>query len=113
MPYLILLQMLLLAPQSDRSHFPVTSMCFNQQGDLLLAGYGNGHVIVWDMQRAALAKVITGEHIALVVHTLFLGRQFKAVTGDCKGLALLHTFSTVLLLNRLSVKTQVWDLCPS
>ncbi|KAF5201636.1 Vacuolar protein sorting-associated protein 8-like protein [Thalictrum thalictroides] len=105
-------KMSFLAPQGDKSHSPVTSLCFNPQGDLLLAGYGNGHIIVWDVQRAATAKVITGEHTAPVVHTLFLGqefqvtRQFKAVTGDCKGLVLLHTFSVVPLLNRFSIKTQ-------
>ncbi|KAK9279894.1 hypothetical protein L1049_013577 [Liquidambar formosana] len=105
-------KMLMLGLQGDRSHAPVTSMCFNQQGDLLLAGYGDGHITVWDLQRAAAAKVISGEHTAPVVHTLFLGqdlqvtRQFKAVTGDSKGLVLLHAFSVVPLLNRFSIKTQ-------
>lgn len=105
--------MLMLGSLGDRSHAPVTSMCFNQQGDLLLAGYGDGHIVVWDAQKASAAKVITGEHTAPVVHTLFLGqdsqvtRQFKAVTGDCKGLVLLHAFSVVPLLNRFSIKTQV------
>ncbi|KAI5426003.1 hypothetical protein KIW84_031718 [Lathyrus oleraceus] len=32
-------KMLMLGIQGDRSHAPVTSMFFNQQGDLLLAGY--------------------------------------------------------------------------
>ncbi|PIA34901.1 hypothetical protein AQUCO_03700277v1, partial [Aquilegia coerulea] len=104
-------KMSVLAPQGDKSHSPVTSMCFNPQGDLLLAGYGNGNIIVWDVQRSTTAKVITGEHTAPVVHTLFLGqefqvtRHFKAVTGDCKGLVLLHTFTGVPLL-RFSIKTQ-------
>ncbi|OMO82357.1 hypothetical protein COLO4_23048 [Corchorus olitorius] len=105
-------KMVILGLQGDRSFAPVTSMCFNQQGDLLLAGYGDGHVTVWDVQRASAAKVITGEHTAPVIHTLFLGqdsqvtRQFKAVTGDSKGLVLLHAFSVVPLLNRFSIKTQ-------
>lgn len=105
-------KMSMLGVQGDRSHAPVTSMCFNQQGDLLIAGYGNGHITVWDVQRAAMAKVITGEHTSPVVHILFLGqdtqntRQFKAVTGDSKGLVLLHAFSVVPLLNRFSNKTQ-------
>ncbi|KAF3439788.1 hypothetical protein FNV43_RR18066 [Rhamnella rubrinervis] len=105
-------KMLILGFQGDRSQSAVTSICFNQQGDLLLAGYADGHVTVWDMQRASVAKVITGEHTAPIVHTLFLGqdsqvtRQFKAVTGDCKGLVLLHSISVVPLLNRFSIKTQ-------
>nr|POE52599.1 isoform 3 of vacuolar protein sorting-associated protein 8 like [Quercus suber] len=105
-------KMSMLSLQGDRSHAPVTSMCFNQQGDLLLAGYGDGHITVWDVQRSSSAKVITGEHTTPVVHTLFLGqdsqvtRQFKAVTGDSKGLVLLHAFSVVPLLNRFSIKTQ-------
>lgn len=105
-------KMSMLGLQGDRSHAPVTSMCFNQQGDLLLAGYGDGHITVWDVQRSSAAKVITGEHTTPVVHTLFLGqdsqvtRQFKAVTGDSKGLVLLHAFSVVPLLNRFSIKTQ-------
>ncbi|RVW37739.1 Vacuolar protein sorting-associated protein 8-like [Vitis vinifera] len=94
-------KILMLGLQGERSHAPVTSMCFNHQGDLLLAGYGDGHITVWDVQRATAAKVITGEHSAPVIHTLFLGqdsqvtRQFKAVTGDSKGLVLLHAFSVV------------------
>ncbi|XP_010054136.2 vacuolar protein sorting-associated protein 8 homolog [Eucalyptus grandis] len=105
-------KMMILGLQGDRSHASVTSMCFNQQGDLLLAGYGDGHITVWDLQRGSAAKIISGEHTAPVVHTLFLGqdsqvtRQFKAVTGDSNGLVLLHTLSVVPLLNRFSVKTQ-------
>lgn len=105
--------MVILGLQGDRFLAPLTSLCFNQLGDLLLAGYGDGHVTVWDVQRASAAKVITGEHTAPVIHTLFLGqdsqvtRQFKAVTGDSKGLVLLHAFSVVPLLNRFSIKTQV------
>uniref|UniRef100_A0A2P2L9D6 Uncharacterized protein MANES_01G240000 n=1 Tax=Rhizophora mucronata TaxID=61149 RepID=A0A2P2L9D6_RHIMU len=105
-------KMLVLGLQGDRSHSPVSSLCFNQQGDLLLAGYGDGHIVVWDIQRSSAAKVITGEHTAPVVHALFLGqdsqvtRQFRAVTGDSKGLVLLHAFSIVPLLNRFSIKTQ-------
>lgn len=103
----------MLGVQGDRSNVPVTSMSFSQQGDLLLAGYGDGHVTVWDVQKAVVAKVISGEHTAPVVHALFLGqdlqntRQFKAVTGDSKGLVLLHSISVVPLLNRFTVKTQV------
>ncbi|KAG6667166.1 vacuolar protein sorting-associated protein 8 homolog isoform X1 [Carya illinoinensis] len=105
-------KMLMLGLQGDRSHSPVTSVCFNQQGDLLLAGYGDGHVTVWDVQKLSAAKVITGEHAAPVVHALFLGqdsqvtRQFKAVTGDSKGLVLLHAISVVPVINMFSIKTQ-------
>ncbi|KAF1890216.1 hypothetical protein Lal_00025549 [Lupinus albus] len=105
-------KMLMLAEQGDRLHAPVTSMSFNQQGDFLLAGYGDGHVTLWDVQKGVVAKVISGEHTVPVVHTLFLGqdpqntRQFKAITGDCKGLVLLHSFSVVLLLNTFKIKTQ-------
>ncbi|KAJ7963418.1 vacuolar protein sorting-associated protein 8-like [Quillaja saponaria] len=105
-------KVLMLGLQGDRLHASVTSMSFNQQGDLLLAGYGDGHVTFWDVQKTSVAKVISGEHTAPVVHTLFLGqdsqntRQFKAVTGDSKGLVLLHSISVVPLLNRFSIKTQ-------
>ncbi|XP_028795790.1 vacuolar protein sorting-associated protein 8 homolog isoform X2 [Neltuma alba] len=105
-------KMLMLGMQGDRSHVPVTSMSFNQQGDLLLAGYGDGRVIVWDVHKAVVAKVISGEHTAPVVHAFFLGqdpqntRQFKAITGDSKGLVLLHSISLVPLLNRFSSKSQ-------
>lgn len=100
----------------DRSLAPVTSVCFSQQGDLLLAGYGDGRVTVWDVQKASAAKVIIGEHTAPVVHTLFLGqdpqagRNFRAITGDSKGQVLLHAFSVILLVNRFSVETQVCGL---
>ncbi|XP_024009806.1 vacuolar protein sorting-associated protein 8 homolog isoform X2 [Eutrema salsugineum] len=97
--------------QGDRSLSPVTSVCFNQQGGLLLAGYGDGHVTVWDVQRASVAKVIT-EHTAPVVYAFFIGRdsqgsrQFKVITSDTKGVVFKHTFSWTLLLNMYSVKTQ-------
>lgn len=104
-------KMLMLGAQGDRSQVPVTSICFNQQGDLLLAGYGDGHITVWNIPRGTVAKVITGEHTAPVVHSLFLGqdsqvtRQFKAVTGDCKGLVMLHEFSMMPLLG-FTIKSQ-------
>ncbi|XP_073012447.1 uncharacterized protein [Typha latifolia] len=108
-------KVLIFGTHGEKVQSSVTSMCFNQQGDLLLAGYGDGHLTVWDVQKVAAAKVIIGEHTAPVVHALFLGqdsqvtRQFKAITGDSKGLVVLHTFSVfsvVPLLNRFSVKTQ-------
>ncbi|XP_057778554.1 uncharacterized protein LOC130997300 [Salvia miltiorrhiza] len=93
--------------QGDRSHVPVTSMCFNQQGDILFAGYGDGHYTVWDVQKASALKVIT-EHRAPVVHMLYLGqdtqvtRQFNVVSGDSKGVVKLIRFSVVPWLNRIS-----------
>ncbi|KAG9149694.1 hypothetical protein Leryth_012420 [Lithospermum erythrorhizon] len=93
-------KMLILGLQGNRSHAPVTSMCFNQQGDLLFAGYGDGHYTVWDVQRASALKVIT-EHKAPVVHMLYLG-QNNVVSGDTKGVVKLIHFSVVPLLNRIS-----------
>ncbi|XAR49264.1 hypothetical protein NMG60_11032393 [Bertholletia excelsa] len=108
-------KMLMLGVQGDSSYSPVTSMCFNQQGDLLFAGYGDGHVTVWDLQKGSAAKVITGIHDAAVVHMLYLGqdspatrqvtRQFKVVSGDSKGLVWLITFSVVPWVNRFSFST--------
>ncbi|CAN6852971.1 unnamed protein product [Brassica oleracea var. botrytis] len=104
-------KMIWLGLQGERSHSPVTSVCFNQQGGLLLAGYGDGHVTVWDVQRASAAKVIT-EHTAPVVYAFFLGRDsqgsriFKIITSDTKGVVFKHTFSWTLLLNMYTVKTQ-------
>ncbi|CAM8890178.1 unnamed protein product [Rhodiola kirilowii] len=102
----------MLGTQGDKSNSSVTSMCFNQQGDLLLVGYGDGHITIWDVQRSSVAKIISGEHNAPVVIAFFLGqdsqatRQFKAVTGDSKGLVLLHTSSVLPLLSRFTIKTQ-------
>ncbi|KAA8523376.1 hypothetical protein F0562_009799 [Nyssa sinensis] len=80
-------KMVMLGLQGDRSFAPVTSMCFNQQGDLLFAGYGDGHITVWDVQKGSTVKVITGLHVAPVVHMLYLGqdsqvnRQFSFKTA--------------------------------
>lgn len=96
----------------EKSQPAVTSLCFNHQGDLLLVGYGNGSLIVWELQKATAAKVITGEHSSAIVHTLFLGqdlqnaRQFKVISGDCKGLVLLHTVVVLPLLRRYSSSYQ-------
>jgi vacuolar protein sorting-associated protein 8 len=105
--------MLIFTNQGEKSPAAVTSMCFNQQGDFLLVGYGDGHLTIWDMAKSVPAKVISGEHTAPVVHSLFLGqessssRQYKAITGDSKGFVLLHTFSVLPLLNRFTIKSQV------
>ncbi|KAJ1265956.1 hypothetical protein BS78_08G113600 [Paspalum vaginatum] len=96
-------KMLFFWNQGERTQSPVTAMCFNQQGDLLLVGYGDGHMTIWDVQKAAAAKVIYGEHTAPVVHACFI-RQSKAITGDSKGIVLLHTFSIIPVINRLTVK---------
>ncbi|KAG2331135.1 hypothetical protein Bca52824_002315 [Brassica carinata] len=104
-------KMIWLGLQGERPQSPVTSVCFSQQGGLLLAGYGDGHVTVWDVQRASAAKVII-EHIAPVVYAFFLGRDsqgsrvFKIITSDTKGVVFKHTFSWTLLLNMYTVKTQ-------
>ncbi|KAJ0975965.1 hypothetical protein J5N97_017930 [Dioscorea zingiberensis] len=106
-------KMINLCSNGEKSQTPVTSMCFNQQGDLLLAGYGDGHLTLWDVQKGAVAKLVSGAHAAPVVHTLFLGqdlqvtRQFKSVTCDATGLVLLHTFS-VLPLWGFSIKSQTF-----
>ncbi|TVU33578.1 hypothetical protein EJB05_25403, partial [Eragrostis curvula] len=96
-------KMLLFWNQGEKTQSPVTAMCFNQQGDLLLVGYSDGHMTIWDVQKAAVAKVIYGEHTAPVVHACFI-RQSKAITGDSKGVVLLHTFSIIPVLNRLTIK---------
>ncbi|KAI3843581.1 hypothetical protein MKX03_022406 [Papaver bracteatum] len=105
-------KMLYLGSQADKSQSQVTSMCFNHQGDLLLAGYGDGHIIFWDVQKAQVVKLISGEHTSPVVHTLFLGqdsqatRNFKVVTGDCKGRVLLHVISVVPMFYRFTIETK-------
>ncbi|KAL6495612.1 hypothetical protein OROGR_030175 [Orobanche gracilis] len=97
--------------QGDRSHVSVTSMCFNLHGDLLFAGYGDGHYTVWDMQKASALKVIT-EHRAPVVHMLYLGqdtqvtRQFSVISGDSNGLVKLIRYKVVPWLNMISYLKQ-------
>ncbi len=107
------LQAFFLGGSIDKVGPAVSAICFNQQGDLLLAGYTNGTVSLWDVTRRTVAKTISGEHNAAIVHTLFLGqesgagRHLKAITGDCRGLVLLHTFTVVPFVRRFSVTTQV------
>ncbi|XP_060213188.1 uncharacterized protein LOC132640575 [Lycium barbarum] len=101
-------KMLTFGLPGDRSHVPVTSLSFNQQGDLLFAGYGDGHYTVWDVQRASVLKVVT-EHKAPVVHLLYLGqdsqvtRQFTVLSGDTKGVVNLDRFTVYPLFNRISL----------
>lgn len=94
---------------------PVSSLCFSHQGDLLLVGYANGILRLWDVSRRSMSKVMTTEHSEAIVHTLFLGqdapgaRSLRVISGDCKGRLLLHAFSQQImpLLRRFSVETQV------
>ncbi|CAM6085101.1 unnamed protein product [Calypogeia fissa] len=111
-----------IADETDAKHFvlstpgpdkSVSSMCFSQQGDLLLVGYSNGHLVLWDVPKANVIKTLEKEHSVAIVHTLFLGqdipgaRNFKAITSDSKGLTLLHTFTVlpVPVLRRYTVNT--------
>ncbi|KAI3974389.1 hypothetical protein MKX01_031058 [Papaver californicum] len=77
---------------------------------MLYLGYGDGHIISWDVQKAQVVKLISGEHTSPVAHTLFLGqdsqatRNFKVVTGDCKGRVLLHVISVVPMFSGLPLK---------
>ncbi|XBI41023.1 hypothetical protein VPH35_125530 [Triticum aestivum] len=96
-------KMLFFWNQGVKTQSPVTAMCFNPQGDLLLVGYGDGHMTIWDVQKATAAKVIYGGHTGAVVHVCFIC-QSKAITGDSKGLVLLHTFLIIPVINRLTVK---------
>lgn len=111
-------QMIFLGLQGDRSHIPVTSMCFNQQGDLLFSGYGDGHYTVWDVHKAKPLKIVT-EHRAPVVHMLYLGqdtqvtRQFNVVSGDSKGVIKLISFSVVPWLNRISYTKSMVEINPT
>ncbi|KAK9068340.1 hypothetical protein SSX86_012451 [Deinandra increscens subsp. villosa] len=101
-------KILMLGLQGDRSYAPVTSMSFNHQGDLLFAGYADGHFTVWDVQRVSVAKIVT-EHKAPVVHILYLGmdsqvaRQFNVVSGDSKGVVKLIRFSPSSWMSRFSI----------
>ncbi|KAE8804581.1 vacuolar protein sorting-associated protein 8 [Hordeum vulgare] len=96
-------KMLFFWNQGVKTQSPVTATCFNPQGDLLLVGYGDGHMTIWDVQKATAAKVIYCEHTGAVVHACFIS-QSKAITGDSKGLVLLHTFLIIPVINRLTVK---------
>ncbi|XP_009594307.1 uncharacterized protein [Nicotiana tomentosiformis] len=101
-------KMLIFGLPRDRPQVPVTSLSFNQQGDLLFAGYGDGHYTVWDVQRASVLKVVT-EHKAPVVHLLYLGqdsqvtRQFNVLSGDTKGVVKLSRFKVLPLINMISL----------
>lgn len=97
---------------------PVSSLCFSHQGDLLLVGYANGTLRLWDVSRRSMSKMMSTEHSEAIVHTLFLGqeapgaRNLRVISGDCKGRLLLHAFSQqmVPLIRRFSVETQVLAL---
>lgn len=108
----------MLGIQGDRSHGSVMAMCFNRQGDLLFAGYADGHYIVWDVQKATSLKIIK-EHKAPVVHIFYLGldsqanRQFNVVSGDSKGVIKVIHFKYVPWLNRISINKQVVNPYPS
>lgn len=105
----------MLGIHGDKTQSSVTAMCFNRQGDLLFAGYADGHYTIWDVQKASALKVIS-EHKAPVVHILYLGqdsqvsRQFNVVSGDSKGVVKLIRFTIVPWVNRISFSKPVVKL---
>lgn len=109
---MICFQMSMLGLQGDRPYASVTSMCFNQQGDLLFAGYANGHVSVWDVQKSSVLKVMNDLHKAPVVHMLYMGQDSPVtrqyiISGDSKGGVKLTRFSVVPWLNRFTFSSTV------
>ncbi|WOG97677.1 hypothetical protein DCAR_0417018 [Daucus carota subsp. sativus] len=104
-------KIVMLGIQGERSHASVMAMCFNRQGDLLFAGYADGHYTVWDVQKATSLKIIR-EHKAPVVHIFYLGldsqtsRQFNVVSGDSKGVIKVIHFKYVPWMNRISINKQ-------
>ncbi|KAM3247330.1 vacuolar protein sorting-associated protein 8 [Capsicum annuum] len=102
-------KMLIFGSPGDRSHVPVTCLSFNLQGDMLFAGYGDGHYTVWDVQKASVLKVVT-EHKAPVVHLLYLGQDsqvtrqfFTVLSGDTKGVVNLDRFAVYSLFKTISL----------
>lgn len=94
----------------------VTVMCFSDHGDHLLVGYAGGTISLWDVPRVKLNMSIVDQHAGAIVHAFFLlqadteMRQMRAVTADCKGRVLLHTFTFRPLLRRFSVLSQIVDI---
>ncbi|XVF22283.1 hypothetical protein REPUB_Repub12eG0159800 [Reevesia pubescens] len=86
----------ILGLQGDQSLAPVTCLCFNQPGDLLLAGYGDGHVTVWDVWRASILKVISGEYTAAVIH-YFWGRILKLLANLKQLQVMIRSWSSYML----------------
>lgn len=110
---LFIAQAFLLWGLPDKVRSAVNAMSFNQQGDLLLVGYASGALVLWDVPRARLNMTIVGEHRGAIVQAFILGqealavRHMKAITLDCTGRLLLHTFSFKPLLRRFAATSQV------
>ncbi|BBN19147.1 vacuolar protein sorting-associated protein 8 [Marchantia polymorpha subsp. ruderalis] len=104
---------ILIPPASEKHQMAVSSMSFNQQGDLLLVGYSKGHIILWDVPKASVGRHIENNNGVPIVHAVFVGqdvtasRTIRAITADSRGQTLLLTFTQIPVLRRFSLNTAV------
>lgn len=91
----------------------VSSLSFNQQGDLLLVGYSKGQIILWDVHKASMGRHIENNNGVPIVHAVFVGqdvtasRTIRAITADSRRQTLLLNFTQIPVLRRFSLNTAV------
>ena len=77
----------------------VTSLCFSERGEWLLAGYDDGGLALWDIKRnPTILKTIVGAHRTPVVALSMLpvlnaSGAVDAISSEEGGLVIHHTFS--------------------
>ncbi|OAE22359.1 hypothetical protein AXG93_2318s1050 [Marchantia polymorpha subsp. ruderalis] len=104
---------ILIPPASEKHQMVVSSLSFNQQGDLLLVGYSKGHIILWDVPKASVGRHIENKNGVPIVHAVFVGqdvtasRTIRAITADSRGQTLLLNFTQIPVLRRSSLNTAV------
>ena len=77
----------------------VTSLCFDERGDWLLAGHDDGGLTLWDVKRnPTILKTVVGVHRTPIVALVMLAKANSSgavdvVSSEEGGLVIHHTFS--------------------
>ncbi|TPX30623.1 hypothetical protein SmJEL517_g05856 [Synchytrium microbalum] len=92
----------------------VTSLSISSDQSTVAAGYGAGFVVVWDIQRRIVMRVLPpvqrldgrkDGHMpgASIIHVGFVGgSKAELVSADNQGAAFLHIFSKMVLVNTVT-----------
>jgi WD40 repeat protein len=83
----------------------ITSVDISHNGDVVIAGYTSGIIVLWDAIKGTVLRNINDSHPSPITSVRFLS-DLKAVTVDAGGLVNKLTFSRNMLWSNYSMETE-------